>query len=335
MEARFYQLDEYLALDREPQPWVIHSLVPVGGLVNVFGKPKTGKSFIVLDWCKAVAQGAGSWFGYQIQKSGPVAYLQVDTPREEWARRLEHVRKECARDGIPLWIADMWLVPNFPVNVLEKDDPTILWLRAELERIQPVMIVIDTLREVHGGDEDNSTVMRNVISALVGACRPSAIVIVSHARKDQAAFQDTGGDDMMDQARGSSYVAGRMDVIVKVSPKRMMFKGRATGQVTEVIQQDKETGWISLVRDEDGSDKAIEDIWRSKPGLSLHAMAEILAKKMGYSVSTGERRMRAWRDKLDQEEKERHGRQQQSKLSAAAASAGIDDADAEGRSGDE
>jgi hypothetical protein len=117
-----------------------------------------------------------------------------------------------------------------------------------------------------------------------------------------------------------------MDVIVKVSPKRMMFKGRATGQVTETIQQDKETGWISLVRDEDGSDKVIEEIWRSKPGLSLHAMAEILAKKMSYSVSTGERRMRAWRDKLDQEEKKRHGRQQQQgKLSAAAASAGIDD----------
>lgn len=303
MSARFYAMDEYLGLGREPQPWVIHSLVPVGGLVNVFGKPKTGKSFIVLDWCRAVASGASHWFGYAINKPGPVCYLQVDTPREEWARRMEHVQKMVKQEGLPLWIADMWLVPNFPVNVLEKDDTTIAWLKAEIERIQPVMVVIDTLREVHGGDEDSSTIMRNVLSELVGACRPAAIVLISHARKDQAAFADTGGDDMMDQARGSSYVSGRMDVIVKVSPKRMMFKGRATGQMMEVLQQDKETGWISLLREEDGSDKAIEEIWRSNDGLSLHAMAVKLAKKMDYSVSTAERRLRAWRDKMEDDRK--------------------------------
>ena len=36
----FVRLNDYLKLDREPQPWVIHSLIPVGGLINIFGKPK-------------------------------------------------------------------------------------------------------------------------------------------------------------------------------------------------------------------------------------------------------------------------------------------------------
>lgn len=297
MLPRFYQLDEYLALPREPQPWVIHSLVPVGGMVNVFGKPKTGKSFITLDWAKAVASGESDWFGYEIQKPGPVAYLQVDTPREEWARRMEHVKAMCAREGVPLWIADMWLVPNFPVNVLDPDDTTIAWLRAELDKLQPVMIVIDTIREVHGGDEDNSTVMRNVLSSLVGACRPSAIVLVSHARKDQAGFGGEVEEDMMDQARGSSYVAGRMDVIAKVTKKRLTFKGRATGQQTEVLTQDPETGWISLQRDDDGSDAYIKELLTNYPDASVNDLAKRFGQKMNVSVSTGTRKIISWKER--------------------------------------
>ena len=298
MLPRFYRLDEYLELPREPQPWVIEFLVPVGGMVNVFGKPKTGKSFIVLDWAKAVASGMKTWFGYRIQKPGPVAYLQIDTPREEWARRMEEVKRQAQQDEIPLWIADMWLVPQFPVNVLDADDPTIEWLSSELERLQPVMVVIDTIREVHGGDEDNSTVMRNVLSALVGACRPAAIVLISHARKDQAGFGGDVEEDMMDQARGSSYVAGRMDVIAKVTKKRLMFKGRASGQQSEVIVQDPDTGWISLQRDnDDGSDAAIADIFAMYPDASVHDAAQRLHLRMKYSVSTATRRINAWKEK--------------------------------------
>jgi RecA-family ATPase len=299
--AEFVSLDDYLALPREPQPWVIQDLIPVGGAVNVYGKPKTGKSFIALDWAWKVAQGFSTWEGYPILKPGPVAYLQCDTPREEWARRMEYVRTTAQRDGIPLWIADMWLIPNYPMNIIDPLDPTIEWLKAEMTRIQPVMVVIDTLREVHGGDEDSSTVMRNVISNLVGACRPAAIVLVSHARKDQQGFMDGAGEeDMMDTARGSGYTAGRMDVVVKVTKRRMQFKGRATGLKTETLQQDPENGWISLVRQDDGLEKAIEDLTRQYPGLSQTQMAEKLAKKLGYSVSTATRRLREWVEKVEQ-----------------------------------
>lgn len=297
---RFYQLDDYLRLPREPQPWVIHSLIPVGGLVNVFGKPKTGKSFIALDMAAKVARGEKTWEGYPIQKPGPVCYFQIDTPREEWARRAEEVKRQANRDGVALWIADMYLVPQFPVNLEDPRSPNILWLKQEMEKINPVMVVIDTLREVHGGDENDSTIMRNVIANIVGCCRPASIVLVSHSRKDQQGWQEMDGeDDMMDQARGSSYVAGRMDVIIKVTKRRMMFKGRATGAVTEQIQQDPETGWISLKREEDGSTQAIEELWRMYPGISQNSMADKLARKMGYSLSTAIRRLREWTQKQD------------------------------------
>jgi len=305
MSHQFYQLDDYLALDREPQPWVIHSLVPVGGLTNIYGKPKTGKSFIALDMAVKVAQGAGDWEGYPIPKSGPTCYLQCDTPREEWAKRLEVVKQMVRDQHLPLWIADMWLIPNYPMNIIDPLDPTLKWLEGEMKRIQPVMVVIDTLREVHGGDEDSSTVMRNVISGLVGACRPAAIVLVSHARKSNPNLDFAAQDDMMDAGRGSSYTAGRMDVVVNVTARRMQFKGRATGLVTEHLVQDPENGFISLKREDDGSEKQIEDLWRQYPGLSQNQMAEKLARKMNYSLSTAIRRLREWAKK--EEEKQNGG----------------------------
>jgi hypothetical protein len=254
----------------------------------------TGKSFIALDWAFAVAAGKATWFGYEIQKSGPVMYLQVDTPREEWARRNEQGAQMYSLDDIPLHIADMWLIPQYPMDILEQTKMNVRWLKDQVEKIQPVMIVIDTLREVHSGDEDNSTVMRNVISEIVGACRPAAVVLVSHARKDQAGFGDVGGDDLMDQARGSSYVAGRMDVIVKVTARRMQFKGRATGQVTENLTQDPLTGWIKIERDDDGSDEMIEQLYKEFPKDSVHKQAQRLADRKKYSLSTATRRINKW-----------------------------------------
>lgn len=263
--------------------------------VNILPTFNTGKSFIVLDWAFAIACGKATWHGYKIDKPGPVCYLQVDTPREEWARRVQTGLEMYALDQIPLYIADMWQVPQFPVNVLDPNDPITRWLKAEFDRIQPVMVVVDTLREIHGGDEDNSTAMRNVISALVGATRPAALVLVSHARKDQA-FGGPIDEDMMDQARGSSYVAGRMDSVVNVTQRLMKYKGRAVGQAQEKLEQDPLTGWIRIKQEDDGSVDEIRLLFRDYPGLSVNQYAQRLAQKMKYSVSTATRRINHYKE---------------------------------------
>ena len=202
----FVNAAAYLDLPREPQPWVVDKLIPVGGLVNVFGKPKSGKSFFMLGMLEAIANHAPDWQGFTIHKHGPVAYLQIDTPREEWAARVLRMSWSSPEAAKRLFIADMWQVPNFPFDILNPMKVEDHWVRDNLARIKPIMVVIDTIREIHSGDENDSTVMRNVIATLVGACRPAAIVLVSHSRKDSL-LTSSGNDDLMDQQRGSSYVS--------------------------------------------------------------------------------------------------------------------------------
>ena len=287
----------YQQLPRSPQKWVIDKLIPVGGLVNIFGKPKTGKSFLALGMAQAIVNGEPDWEGYPIHTHGSVAYLQIDTPREEWSDRISRIRLAPV-EGRELWIADMWQVPQFPFDILDPQQTGLRWLKDQLASINPVLTIIDTLREAHGADENDSTAMRNVLAYLVAACRPSAIALLSHARKDTI-LTASGDDDMMDQNRGSSYIPGRMDVIVKLTQKRMMFKGRATGLTTAVIEQDTGTGLIHVVpsTDDEQFAAAVRTVMRDLgPNASQRTVTEELARRLHMSQSTAYRKLRAQTD---------------------------------------
>lgn len=284
----------YRTLPKSPNKWVIDKLVPVGGLVNVFGKPKTGKSFLALGMAQAIVNGDLDWEGYRIDTHGSVAYLQIDTPREEWSDRIGRLTLNPA-EGRELWIADMWQVPQFPFDILDPQQTGVKWLRDQMASIQPVLTIIDTLREAHGADENDSTAMRNVLTNLVAACRPSAIMLLSHARKDTI-LTSNGDDDLMDQNRGSSYIPGRMDVIIKLTQKRMTFKGRATGQLTEAIIQDPATGLIQIQPATDDAKTAAlihQIMGRLGPTASQNAVARELAAALGVSKATADRRLKA------------------------------------------
>jgi RecA-family ATPase len=116
---KFYRGPDYVKLPRAPHKFIIQDLVPTGGLVNIYGKPKSHKSFAALGMAQAVAQGLPDWNGYPVHIHGPVAYLQVDTPREEWADRFD-VAIALGQDTSNIWIADMLTVP-YPLNIIDPE----------------------------------------------------------------------------------------------------------------------------------------------------------------------------------------------------------------------
>jgi KaiC/GvpD/RAD55 family RecA-like ATPase len=234
----FYSGPDYLALPRQGSPWIVKDLIPVSGLVNIYGKPKSHKSFFALGVAAAVANDELDWEGFPVQASGPVMYLQIDTPREEWARRFEALE----RQGIStrnIYVADMQTV-SYPVNMLEQAHLDAL--AEEVRRIKPILVVVDTLREAHGANENDSGDMRMVVNGIVAATHPAAVVFLTHARKDgvmtAAASEDTL---LMDDNRGSGYISGRMDMIIRVTERTITYKGRAKG-----------AGQVKVTHDADG-----------------------------------------------------------------------------------
>lgn len=289
--SSFLSTGEYLSLPRDPQKWVIKDLIPVGGLTNIYGKPKAGKSFAALGMAIAVSSGSSEWLGFPVLKHGPVAYLQIDTPRSEWADRLTKCT-EANHNTSAVFHCDMLMTKTYPVNVLDPDQ--VGWLKTQLQALQPVLVIIDTLREAHGEDENNSTVMRNVVTNLVSASMPASVILLSHSRKDTILTQ-MGGDDLMSDARGSSYVAGRMDVVIKMTGNGdhatgLQYRGRSDGRGKLSVNQDEVTGLIVL----DGESAAYMELVRNTvralreadPKASVNAMAETLAEQTSYRKIT-------------------------------------------------
>lgn len=272
----------YLSLPRDPQPWIIKDLIPVSGLTNIFGKPKAGKSYAALGMAHAISTGAPSWLEFPILTKGPVAYLQIDTPRGEWAGRITRLA-EHGYDMSGVYFCDMLMTPSYPFDILHADQQK--WLKSAIDELQPGTVFIDTLREAHGSDENDSTAMRNVITQLVAACRPAAVVLVSHSRKDTM-FTSTGGDDLMNDARGSSYIAGRMDTVIKITATGMLFKGRSVGQGRVDIRQDPES--LLLVLDGEAAKYyellhgRVLEMRGNDPTVSVNAMAEDVVTRTKY-----------------------------------------------------
>lgn len=295
MSLAFYKGPDYLALPREEQPWIINPLLPVGGLVNIYGKPKSGKSYAAFGMALAIANGEHSWNGFPVLKHGPVAYFQVDTPRSFWAGRLVDAKK-AGYNLDNIWFADMQTVP-YPYNII--DPKHFAPLKEALARIKPVLVVIDTLRESFAGSENDSDTMRNVITNFVAASPHSAIEFVSHSRKEQSG-PHAAAADLMDDARGTSYVPGRMDVIIRMTPPKrdrhgnliapgtFTYKGRATGQKMLEVEQDPTTNLIILAKQQHRSE------WVTK-ARQLKAQAPELSQNEVAAVINGGSRTGQWK----------------------------------------
>lgn len=219
----FLPVDEYLSQPRERETWLLKPLLPVSGAALLFAMPKAGKSYLAIQLALALTGQAPDWLGFPVMKTGKVLYLQLDTPRSTWMQRFDDMLHKggLKYDSESLLLADRDSVEYFPFDILQPMH--MKYLNTIVQVHQPVAVIIDTLREVHSGDEDTSTTSRNVVSNLVGATHPAALIIISHSRKNNPEAEKS----IMDDHRGSSYITGRMDAILRLTRNKLYYAGRS------------------------------------------------------------------------------------------------------------
>ena len=261
---------DYLALPRSPDRWIVEGLLPSGGWMLVHGAPKSGESWMALDLAAAVADGEPSWLTFPIHGHGPVIYLQLDTPRGEWAARLEAIATE-GRDFGACDTIDRQMIPGFDI-MAPGHAP---WLMAQVERLHPILVIVDTLRKAHLGGENESEVMTAVLNQFELACRPAAIVVIHHSRKGnpnpKVAKEDK--ENPMENIRGTSALSGQMDTVLYLRGKKLIYSGRSIEDGQLSLERLPNHHW--RVADSDIS-AHIREIVATVPG-SLRAKARALA----------------------------------------------------------
>ena len=263
---------EYLSLPRAPEAWVVEPLIPTSGACLLYGDPKVGKSFAAIQLALSIQEGR-EWLGFPTRARGPVVYVQLDTPRSLWASRLANIR--ITEPGVDrLLCADRETLDTFPFDILRPDHADLLTV--SLREIQPVAVIIDTILESHSGDENDSTTMRNVVSSLVAVTHPAALIVVAHSRKS---IGDQGADLIGDN-RGSNYVVGRMDSIIRFSRRTAHYTGRAIEEGSIRIHREDNGLWTP---DNDEIESHIIAVMNDPSLPTVRARAMELAVRTGKS----------------------------------------------------
>ena len=267
----------------EPIKWIVPEYIPEG--LTVFaGKPKIGKSWLMLGTALGVARGTET-LGKFVQK-GDVLYCGLEDGKRRMQSRVEKV----LGPSISTW----------PENFIFRDrldpldagglDVIEQWLITHPNRR---LVVIDTLARVRG--------MKNIREEqyqydyrLLGSLHELttryrvAIVVVHHVRK-------TDAEDVLDTVSGTTGIAGAADTVIVLGKTphgvRFYLRGRDAEEQDKLVEFDHETGLWSVTgefeeaapsSDMSGTRRAISDLLDGSPvPLTPANIAERLGKQSG------------------------------------------------------
>lgn len=268
----FLPVDQYLQLPRDRATYLLKPLLPVSGACLIYGSQKQGKSYMAIQLALALTGQLPDFLGFPVGKTGKVCYLQLDTPRVVWAERFDKLRASLRQqyDWNNILVADRESIDVYPFDIVQPQHTN--YLHRLIRQQDPIAVIVDTLRESNSGDENDSTQARNVITALVGAVHPAALILVNHDRKGSPDQEK----DIMADHRGSNYVVGRMDTILRLTKRRLYYAGR-TLEAGDIRLERVDNGLWSPIESAEAS-AALEKVLCDSSLDTLRAKARVLAQ---------------------------------------------------------
>jgi hypothetical protein len=188
-------LEAFFALELPEIEFVVEEILPAGSACLLDGREKSGKGLLSLDLCASVALGEP--FLDRAVKEGPAIYCAAE-------EHLRDVRSRVAarlgnRRDAPLYILPL---DGSTDDRLQLEDPIGMQrLLGMIEEIEPVVVVLDSLRELHSCREDLSDEMGPLLRPVRQlAHRTGTTMVATH-------HQNRGGS-----FRGSTAIRAAFDL---------------------------------------------------------------------------------------------------------------------------
>ena len=201
-ESVAIDLLEFLAQgdDSDEEEWFVRGLIPKNSFTVLGGHPKSGKTLFVIDLGMAAVTGR-EFFGRETAQATFLYVTEEGAPVEMRKR----FRRLVASGGTP----DSGAVRLIYRRGTRFDDPR-SWsaVRHEIESVGgPTLLVLDPLRDLLIGDENDSTILNRVGLAIREVLRdfPDVTVVLLHHLAKRG--EGSGGQ----QLRGSTALWGSVD----------------------------------------------------------------------------------------------------------------------------
>lgn len=173
----------------EDPPFLIKPMIPLGGTAILHGPPNVGKTQFVLTLANAINEGR-DFLGKWPVEQGPVVVIQADmTPQIQQLR----VRKIVGEADIE---DTYWTFPHsMDITKLRLKHRRMI---QEIKKVDPVVIVWDTLRKIHRLPENASETPREVFLAAQDAFPRATHLFLHHDRK-------LGRDPQLEERPGEAF----------------------------------------------------------------------------------------------------------------------------------
>jgi RecA-family ATPase len=171
----------------------VQGLIPARAVTLLFGDGGTGKSLVGLQLAAATVWRS-QWLGLPVV-GGSAVYFSAEDDRDELHRRLIDIARNEGRSIeeldslhlVPLAGQDaiLALTQKSGLSALIRT-PLFESLERAISEISPALVVIDTLADVFGGEENNRAHARYFIRLLSGIAikRSTAILVLAHPSLD-------------------------------------------------------------------------------------------------------------------------------------------------------
>lgn len=187
--------------------WMVEGVIQRGANGMLIARPKSGKSFAVLDLAIALASGQ-KWLDFYIPKRVRTAIVSREDHYglTQWReRKLSQARNLHAAD------LDGWLYVNakgLKPKVMLDYPEDVAALVADLKRYQTEFLILDVMRVLHSAEENDNTEMQKVIDVLnsIQVETGASICLIHHDNKRDDAT-------LTERARGASAIAGWAEFI--------------------------------------------------------------------------------------------------------------------------
>ncbi|RWK33780.1 AAA family ATPase [Mesorhizobium sp.] len=225
-------------MEFEPLRYVIPGYLAEGATLFA-GKPKLGKSWLVLDWCISVAIG-GYALGSIKCEQGDVLYAALEDNQRRLQRRMRQVIPD--RQGWPDRLTLRTSMKRLNDGLL---DELRAWARVSAN---PRLIVIDTLAKVRPPTKRSDNPYEADYQAVepflsLAAELELAIIVVHHTRKADA-------DDPLDMVSGTTGLTGGVDSVMVLTRDGqgtvLTGRGRDLDDFESAVKLDNSGRWTLL-----------------------------------------------------------------------------------------
>jgi hypothetical protein len=208
----------------------VHGVIPLSGLVAVWGAPKCGKSFWTFDLVMLVAAGR-PYRGRRVQ-GGPVAYLAFEGAEGFKKRAGAYRRKHTIPETVPFYL----LASN--AKLVRDTKALIESIDGQLCDLPPICVVLDTLNRSIDGSESKDQDMGAYLAAAdaIVEAFDCVVIIVHHCGVDAS------------RPRGHTSLTGAVDaqlsvkrdaannIIVELEAAKDFAEGASFASTLEVVE---------------------------------------------------------------------------------------------------